>query len=278
MGTFLITETMNQRHQLDMRSYDRLFPNQDTLPKGGFGNLIALPLQKIPMENGNSVFISENFIPYTDQWAYLSSVKRMTLNVAMLQSLDKQGEVDIRIKNYGHIIVDECHHISAVSFERVMMEANARYIIGLTATPYRRDGHQPIIIMQCGPIRYKIRPQSGDESSFSQKLITRFTNFSCPWSDEDTINSIWPLLITDEGRNQMICFDDLRLDTLFLVMPFSFKGKIVQYAGRLHRNYKGKTEVRIYDYIDNNMPVLQRMYKRRLKTYKALGYVETPSL
>jgi hypothetical protein len=79
MGTFLITETMNQRHQLDMRSYDRLFPNQDTLPKGGFGNLIALPLQKIPIENGNSVFISKNFIPYTDQWAYLSSVKRMTL-------------------------------------------------------------------------------------------------------------------------------------------------------------------------------------------------------
>lgn len=73
-------------------------------------------------------------------------------------------------------------------------------------------------------------------------------------------------------------FDDPRLDTLFLVMPFSFKGKIVQYAGRLHRNYKGKTEVRIYDYVDNSMPVLQRMYKRRLKTYKALGYVETPSL
>ncbi|MBM4136270.1 MAG: restriction endonuclease subunit R [Nitrospira sp.] len=589
MGTFLITETMNQRHQLDMKSYDRLFPNQDTLPKGGFGNLIALPLQKIPIENGNSVFIDENFIPYADQWVYLSSVKRMTLNeiqlfmdkvtktedilgictgqtdedikpwektfsykktfeklscklpekvsivlanrlyikkeglpsqlltqikrlsafqnpefykkqsmrfstamtpriiccaeyikdylaiprgclddiksllsenkilleiqdkrfdgnycnfnfkgeltedqdevfnklfkheigtfvappgigktiigicliaarkintlvlvhrkplleqwrtqiasfleipikeigqigggknkatnvidVAMLQSLDKQGEVDMRIKNYGHIIVDECHHISAVSFERVMMEANARYIIGLTATPYRRDGHQPIIIMQCGPIRYKIRPQTTNKSPFSQKLITRFTNFSCPWSDEDTINSIWPLLIADEERNQMICndimenlqekrspiilterkehleilrqklqdsvrhlvilqggmksgirkemiakltnvpddegrlilatgsyigegFDDPRLDTLFLAMPFSFKGKMVQYAGRLHRHYKGKSEVRIYDYVDNNMSVLQRMYKRRLKAYKALGYVE----
>lgn len=69
-------------------------------------------------------------------------------------------------------------------------------------------------------------------------------------------------------------FDDPRLDTLFLAMPFSFKGKIVQYAGRLHRTYPGKTEVRIYDYVDENIPVLLKMYKRRLKAYRALGYVE----
>jgi hypothetical protein len=68
-------------------------------------------------------------------------------------------------------------------------------------------------------------------------------------------------------------FDDPRLDTLFLVMPFSFKGKMVQYAGRLHRKYEGKTEVRIYDYADP-MPILEKMYKKRLKAYKALGYVE----
>ena len=80
MGSFLITETMANRHELDMKSYDRLFPNQDTLPKGGFGNLIALPLQKIPMENGNSVFIDENLIPYPDQWAYLSNVRRISFN------------------------------------------------------------------------------------------------------------------------------------------------------------------------------------------------------
>ncbi len=76
MGTTLITETMSQRHQLDMRSYDRLFPNQDTMPKGGFGNLIALPLQRKPMENGNSVFIDNNLHPYKDQWNYLSSIKK----------------------------------------------------------------------------------------------------------------------------------------------------------------------------------------------------------
>lgn len=78
MGSFLITETMSHRHELDMKSYDRLFPNQDTMPKGGFGSLIALPLQKAPAEKGNSLFLDSNLIPYPDQWAYLSNVKIMT--------------------------------------------------------------------------------------------------------------------------------------------------------------------------------------------------------
>ena len=76
------------------------------------------------------------------------------LDVAMIQSLERKGIVDDRIADYGFVIVDECHHISAVSFERVLMQARAKYILGLTATPYRRDGHQPIIHMQCGPISY----------------------------------------------------------------------------------------------------------------------------
>ncbi|MEW5816334.1 MAG: DEAD/DEAH box helicase family protein [Spirochaetota bacterium] len=585
LGTFLITETMEQWHQLDMKSYDRLFPNQDIMPKGGFGNLIALPLQKIPRENGNSVFIDNDFNPYPDQWLYLSSIRRMSpeevqafvheaiktegllrirssqtdedprpwertptgvklscklpekitvvlanriyipkeglpsqllihikrlaafqnpefyrkqsmrfstaltpriiccaenidqylaiprgclddlkfllsehgvlleiqekrfdgsrcrfnfkgelskdqeraykelrkhetgilvtppgigktvigirliaarktntlilvhrkplleqwrvqislflgiplkeigqigggkdnatnvIDVAMIQSLYKRGEVDTRIKNYGYIIADECHHVSAVSFEHVMMESNARYITGLTATPYRRDGHQPIIAMQCGPICYRVKPFPTDELSFKKVVITRNTNFLCPWSAEDTINSIWPYLIKDEDRNQMICadvlnnlkekrtplilterkehleilkeklqpfvkhlvilhggmksnihremvaqlidvpaneewlilatgpyigegFDNPRLDTLFLTMPFSFRGRMIQYAGRLHRQYKGKNEIRVYDYIDTKMAILQRMYQRRLKAYRSLGYVE----
>ncbi len=66
MGCYLITETMMRRHQLAMSSYDRLFPNQDTLPKGGFGNLIALPLQYEPRQAGNSVFLDEAFQPQPD--------------------------------------------------------------------------------------------------------------------------------------------------------------------------------------------------------------------
>ncbi|MGB5644196.1 MAG: restriction endonuclease subunit R, partial [Gammaproteobacteria bacterium] len=77
MGCYLITETMSRRHQLAMSSYDRLFPNQDTLPRGGFGNLIALPLQYEPRQAGNSVFLDDNFQPYPDQWAYIASLRRI---------------------------------------------------------------------------------------------------------------------------------------------------------------------------------------------------------
>jgi hypothetical protein len=77
MGCYLVTETMKRRHELSMESYDRLFPNQDTMPRGGFGNLIALPLQYDPRQQGNSVFIDERFEPFNDQWTFLASVQRI---------------------------------------------------------------------------------------------------------------------------------------------------------------------------------------------------------
>ena len=218
-----------------------------------------------------------------------------------------------------------------------------------TDTTDRRDGHHPIIAMQCGPVRYKVSPDKNAEAPLKHRLITRLTNFTCPWSEEENIHTLWPQLIADEDRNHMIFddilkaleekrspivlterkehletlkqklqnfvkhiiilhggmraktrkemltmladipdteerlilatgqyigegFDDPRLDTLFLAMPFSFKGKMVQYAGRLHRLYPGKTETRIYDYVDGNISVLSKMYKRRLNAYRSLGY------
>lgn len=77
MGCSLITETMDRRHELSMESYDRLFPNQDTMPRGGFGNLIALPLQHEARQQGNSVFVDEGFKPFADQWAFLASMQRI---------------------------------------------------------------------------------------------------------------------------------------------------------------------------------------------------------
>src|SRR3989441_11148739 len=77
MGCYLITETMSRRHQLSMESYDRLFPNQDTLPRGGFGNLIALPLQHGPRQRGNTVFVDDQFVPHPDQWKFLSEHPRV---------------------------------------------------------------------------------------------------------------------------------------------------------------------------------------------------------
>ena len=78
LGCAILTRTMEFRHQLGLESYDRFFPNQDTMPKGGLGNLIALPLQKIPRAEGNSVFVDSEFRPYQDQWAFLASVERMS--------------------------------------------------------------------------------------------------------------------------------------------------------------------------------------------------------
>lgn len=592
MGSRLITETMSRRHELSMSSYDRLFPNQDTLPRGGFGNLIALPLQHEPRREGNSVFVDDDFVPYEDQWGFLASIRRIQpaevesivregmrrgdvldvksadlpedemidpweqrlsnprspsrriegplpskargvlsqrlfiekaglpspmlnrlkriaafqnpefykrqkmrlstatiprviacaedleryvalprgcvaearalfaehevelvledqrnegspiafgfrgellpfqseaaralleyengifvgppgigktvlgtyliakrgrntlvlvhrkplfeqwvaqlamflgieeneigrigggkrkpngrLDVAMIQSLVRGGEVDDLIANYGHVIVDECHHLPAFSFERVLAAVRARYLLGLTATPQRRDGHQPITEMQLGPVRFRVDAKRQAASrAFAHKLIVRETAFSIKSEGgEASIQDIYRALASDEARNQQIVneavalieegrspillterkghledlaerlrplvrhvivlqggmsekerryaidqlasipvsaerillatgryigegFDDARLDTLLLAMPISWKRTLVQYTGRLHRRHPGKTEVRIYDYVDSKVPVLLRMFEKRLPTYRAIGY------
>ena len=591
MGCYLITETMSRRHELGMDSYDRLFPNQDTMPRGGFGNLIALPLQYDARKDGNTLFLDDEFKPHADQWAYLASVTPMrpdaveaiaqegtrrgqvigvraadpgeeesdtpwmrapsgrarrlaiagqfpaearaaisqrfflekgdlpsallnaikriaafqnpefykkqrmrlstamtprvitcaedlakhvalprgcqaeieellrehgvtltiedaryggqslqaefrgdlttiqeqaaqaliqhdigvfvappgvgktvlgtymtatrgrntlvlvhrgpildqwvthlsiflgvdekaigrigggkrrvtgSIDVAMIQSLVRQGRVDDIVGSYGHVIVDECHHVPAVSFERVMSEVKARYVLGLTATPHRRDGHHPILEMQLGPIRFQVDPRShAARRPFNHRLVVRETQFQMrdPTIDRG-IQDVYRALALDEARNRLILddviaalhegrspivlterrdhleflatrlkgfvrhllvlrggmtskershvtasfatipddeerlvlatgryigegFDDARLDTLFLAMPVSWKGTLAQYTGRLHRLHPGKTEVRIFDYVDRDVPVLLRMFEKRLRAYRAIGY------
>ena len=100
------------------------------------------------------------------------------IDVAMFQSLIQKSEVKDIVSHYGNVIVDECHHVSAFTFEQVLRKARARFILGLTATPYRRDGHQPIILMQCGPVRYKV--SLTDESAkhpFQRRLVCQHTKF-----------------------------------------------------------------------------------------------------
>lgn len=592
VGSYLITKTMMRRHQLSMTSYDRLFPNQDTLPKGGFGNLIALPLQYHARPNGNTIFIDDELEPIPDQWGYLASLvpipaekinriamdaskrgqvidlqiadtgaasvedhpwlmppsntlkhmplaepisckargvlsqrlyvkkeglpspminyikrlaafqnpefykkqnlrlstaltprviscaedhgkhisvprgcldevqklleehkssleledlrfagnpieatffgeltdaqchaakaivghdngvivappgfgktvlgaymitrrkcstlvivhrqllleqwrtqigiflerdskfigqigagkRKMTgeIDVAMIQSLSRKDAVDDIVTKYGQVIVDECHHVPVVSFERVLSEVKARYIVGLTATPQRRDGHQPIIHMQIGPIRFKGDSRRQMERHFFEhRLVVRETNFDVPVQTSGlTIQGLYGLLVTDEKRNEQIIddvlsvmeegrspillterkdhldllrdglknfvehivvlrggrsgkerrmvqkrlnsipfdqerlllatgryigegFDDARLDTLFLALPVSWKGTLVQYAGRLHRVHPGKKEVRIIDYVDGKVPMFSRMFEKRRVGYRAMGY------
>ena len=590
LGCAILTRTMEFRHQVGLESYDRFFPNQDTMPKGGLGNLIALPLQKIPRAEGNSVFVDSEFRPYQDQWAFLASVERMSADAveavvreaqkrgdligvrvstiddapqdpwalppsqkrverpipgpfppavqivranllyieknglppAMLNRLlrlaafqnpefykaqamrlptfnkpriiacgedlanhialprgclaevmelfeahhikpnirdercaghsidvkfcgqlrpsqqdavsmmaehdegilcaptafgktavaawliaarkvntlvlvhrqqlldqwharlamflnlsaksigqvgggksDRSGTVDIAIiqsthgregvkdfvAEYGHVIVDECHHLSAFTFEQVMKQVKARYILGLTATPERKDGHHPIIYMQCGPIRHKLSARLMTAvTPFEHEVVPRLTEFCLPPEQIDTtIQEVYAALADDRARNELILadllravgdrrspllltgrtnhlkyfeaalsgkvsnvfvlkggmgkkqrrtiaeaiaavpeseprvilatgsyigegFDDARLDTLFLAMPISWKGTLQQYVGRLHRLHDAKHVVRVYDYVDSQVPMLARMYARRLKGYGAIGY------
>jgi superfamily II DNA or RNA helicase len=596
----LLTCAMNRRHELTFKSYDRFFPNQDTLPKGGFGNMIALPLQKTAREEGNSVFLDENFKPYEDQWGFLANIRRLSeeevaglisrlspgnelgalrkddeeaekpweaerirwsgndfpqevqlvkanmlyiektgisqqglntlkrmaafrnpefykaqalrlptydkprviscsdetpeylflprgceadvtgllgeagvkavwsdrtcpgrriniafngnlrdeqilaaeemlkhdtgvlaattafgktviaakliaerkvstlvlthrrqllsqwtakltefldidealpvlekkrgrnrkqsligqigagkaspsgiIDVAIMQSLNSGGEVRYQVKHYGMVIVDECHHVPAFSFEQILKRVHAKYVYGLTATPTRQDGHHPIIFMHCGPIRYRVDARKqAEKRPFDHYVIPRLTSLRTPLEEEGkepSIQRLYAAIAVNEPRNQRIAedvlrcfqnggnalvltertahvallaaklresipdvialtgrmgvketrealarvsatpadrpltliatgkyigegFDEPRLDTLFLAMPISWKGTLQQYAGRLHRLCENKREVRIYDYIDIHVPMLEKMYHKRLTGYAAIGY------
>jgi superfamily II DNA or RNA helicase len=456
LGTMLLTRTMNRRPEIGFKSYDRLFPSQDNMPSGGFGNLIALPLQRHARENANSVFVDDELRPYTDQWAFLSTLRRLSsaeitgvlakaeadmpgdligvrlpvddenadepwkmppsrqrrvqptkeplpdcieivladqvyvhreglspsfvaqlirlaafqnpefyraqamrlptrgrpriihcaelhqrhvalprgcldetvellksngttpritderqsgtvlpvsflgtlhdvqaaaaaalqfcdfgvlaattafgktvvgakmiaargvntlvlvhrrellnqwrerlrtflsveegdigtiaggkrkptgrIDVALIQSLVRNGEVSDLVGDYGHLIVDECHHLSAVNFERVARRARARYVLGLSATVTRRDGHHPIIFMQCGPVRYRVDAKAQAATrTFSHKVSIRETEFRLQPHLENQlplkITALYAALARDEKRNDRI-FDDVLL-------------------------------------------------------------------
>jgi len=452
LGSYLLTETMEGRPEIGLASYDRLFPNQDTLPKGGFGNLIALPLQKKPRGAGNSVFVDEQFQPYPDQWAFLSSarkvprtqaeslareaerrgrvtgvrlalgeeddddlpwasppsrrrkdppiagplpetlelvlgdqiyiakeqlppglhnrlvrlaafqnpefyraqsmrlptfgkpriihcaedlpkhlalprgcleevrevlsslgiqlvlrderfggtqlevrfqgelrpeqqmaadalaahdtgvlaattafgktvvaawliarrgvntlvlvhreqlleqwVERLTsflalpakaigrlgggrrkltggLDVALIQSLVRKGVVHDCVGSYGHLIIDECHHLPATSFELVARRAKARYVTGLSASIIRKDGHHPIIFMQCGPVRHRVNArQQAAQRPFAHHVLVRPTGFRATEIESADsrveFQKLTGALMRERARNQMICAD-----------------------------------------------------------------------
>jgi len=451
LGSHILTETMERRPDIGLDSYDRFFPNQDTLPKGGFGNLIALPLQKQPRERGNSVFLDEQFTPYSDQWAFLTTVRRINrseaegivrdaegrgrivgvrfaladeddetpwtaapsrqqkeppiagplpeslelvlgnqiyvakdalspalrnrlvrlaafqnpefykaqamrlptydkpriiacaedypqhiglprgcledvqkllfglkikavirdercdgkplevlfngelrpeqkaaaeamiaydmgvllattafgktvlaawliaergvntlvlvhrrqlleqwverlsaflglpakaigrigggrkkptgvLDVAVIQSLVRKGVVDDGVGQYGHLVVDECHHLPAQSFEQVARRAKARFITGLSATVTRKDGHHPIIFMQCGPVRYRVdAKEQAAARPFTHTVFVRPTGFRPLRAANPDVRSqfheLYDELIADEARNRLICED-----------------------------------------------------------------------
>ncbi len=275
------------------------------------------------------------------------------LDVASFQSLFKKDNLEELVKNYGLVIVDECHHVAAFSFEKVLKSIRSKYVYGLTATPTRKDGWHKIIYMQCGDIRVRVsNKELKQNKEMEHTVIVKKTNYKYIPSDEqdkiliseilnDMCHNVFrnsmiiedikkcvadgrtPIVLTErvehlkilkEGLDELNIpiviykgnmgkkktkeihdiikeadvnnkpriilatsssigegFDDSRLDTLFLSMPVSWKGRIIQYVGRLHREHEDKEKVVVYDYLDN-MKILEKMYNRRLKGYKIAGY------
>ena len=131
------------------------------------------------------------------------------MDVAIIQSLRQKNAVQDFVAEYGHVIVDECHHLSAFTFEQVMRAIKAKFVAGLTATPTRKDGHHPIIQMQCGPIRFGMSARAMTEASpFQHRVIPRLTTFQMQSATaETTIQELYRALAQDEARNDLIVSD-----------------------------------------------------------------------
>src|SRR3989449_120469 len=132
------------------------------------------------------------------------------LDVAVIQSLVHKGVVDDCVGEYGHVIVDECHHLSAHSFEQVVRRAKAKFVTGLSATVTRKDGHHPIIFMQCGPVRHRVNAKAeAMRRPFTHSVLVRPTAFQpampSPADKRVEFHSLYGELAGDESRNRRVC-------------------------------------------------------------------------
>src|SRR3989442_6114003 len=129
-----------------------------------------------------------------------------------MQSLAHKGVVDDRVGAYGHLVVDECHHLSARSFELVVRRAKAKFVTGLSATVTRKDGHHPIIFMQCGPVRHRVNAKAeAMRRPFTHSVLVRPTAFQpampSPADKRVEFHSLYGELAGDESRNRRVCED-----------------------------------------------------------------------
>ena len=273
------------------------------------------------------------------------------VDIAMVGSLFKKDEPHQRLKSYGMVLVDECHHSASETVSRVLREISAKYVYGVTATPFRGDGLEKINEMLLGPVRFQYTAkEKAEEQGIDHLIVPRFTRAVSPHGrDKLHINEAYEIIRNNDMRNEQISDDIMfcikagrtpvvltrftdhadalynlaknfadhvflltgnkskkeqrelraqmdavpsseslvliatgqligegfnypRLDTLIMADPVAWKGVVEQYAGRLNRDYEGKRNVMIYDYIDANIPVFDNMYAKRLKAYKQIGY------
>lgn len=270
------------------------------------------------------------------------------VDVAMVQSLSRREDLDEVTSGYGLVIVDECHHVPAVTFERCVRQIPVRRWLGLTATPYRRDGLQGLISMYCGPVRYDAKRHPAASATVLE-LVVHATEYGSDSGTEAAIQEVFRGLVGDDERCAQICtdvaeaqargrnclvltqwtehlvrlverleangvvclilrggmgkkasakvinlleqaqpgtglvlvatgsylgegFDCPPLDTLFLAFPLAFKGRVVQYVGRVMRPVDGKATVEVHDYVDVGVPVLERMHAKRVPVLENIGF------
>ena len=272
------------------------------------------------------------------------------IDVVMISSLGKKGEINQLVKDYGLVIMDECHHGASQTAEEVLNEVSAKYVYGLTATPKRDDGQEQKIFMQFGPIRYRYTAKDkAKKQGIEHFVYPRFTRLVHAEGENLKINEAYRMVRESEIRNNQIVsdvenciankrtplvltkfkehaanlykklngkadhifllqggksakeresirkqmkevpenetivlvaigqyigegFNYPRLDTMMLTTPIAWHGNVEQYAGRLHRDFEGKQNVIIYDYVDSHIRVLEKMYHKRLRAYKKIGY------
>ena len=280
------------------------------------------------------------------------------VDIVMMQSLAKRDDIELLFRNYSALIVDECHHVPAVTFESIMNHCGARRVLGLTATPRRKDGLEKLLFQQCGPIRHVVMAEADPNLRRVGYLVETSFRSELGESGYVPLHEIWEELVSSEVRNELIAsliiekiqenrrivvlsdrrqhlerlieivkaralstdcaleslvgglgkrefnerysrirnaldkgeavcifatgsflgegFDMKELDTLFLAMPLSFKGRLIQYAGRLHRKFEGKKEVQVFDFLDTQLPVAMSMYRKRKVAYREMGYELKP--
>ena len=278
------------------------------------------------------------------------------VDLASLQTLARRDDLDELLAGYGLVIADECHHLPAATLERAVRQIPAPRWLGLTATPYRSDGLDQMILMQCGPVRHRIPVETTSQPSAgktTRKVLVHRTTFrydaNVDCSTLGVIQDIYRSLVNDEQRNAAIIedvqdalgrgrhcllltsrtahmeilahglreaghspvtlhghlgakarraaidslkvadsgppllavatgpyigegFDCPALDTVFLVFPMKFKGRVIQYVGRVLRPYPGKTSIEVHDYVDTRVPVLAYTHTERCTGYASLGF------
>lgn len=293
-------------------------------------------------------------IPVKEIGSLSGSRKKMTgkIDVGMLQSISRMEDLSEIAAKYSQIIIDECHHVPATSFEAILKQLPARYVLGLSATPYRKDGLEKIMFLQCGPIRHEIQPSEVSELPKEVSIYETALAFPDELGRQPPYHVLIHHLVQDNSRNQLIAskvaevleqnrfpllvsdrkdhlerleqlvknlshdveivvlegaltnkqrrgylarvaelrlakkkvmlmatasligegFDLPELDTLILSTPLSFEGRLIQYAGRIHREFTGKTSARIIDFVDSCSAMFLKMYRGRVLTYRKMGY------